>query len=189
MSVARTSQRSQTASTSSTRAGSTTQSIRSCDSETMISNGSMSASRSGTRATSMSSPTSPLEAISDELEDRPGRAEVLQRGEQLAVEQLEAAFQHAALLERVADLDGRSLRGVRRPTSSALASTEAPPMPSRPVRAPIRISRLPTPAAAARISRSFGASPTHIALTRQLCSYGPSNSTSPPTVGTPIELP
>ena len=37
----------------------------------MISNGSMSASRSGTRDTSMSSPTSPFEAISDELDDSP----------------------------------------------------------------------------------------------------------------------
>ena len=44
----------------------------------------MPASRSGTRDTSMSSPTSPLDAISDELESQPGRAQVLQRGEQLA---------------------------------------------------------------------------------------------------------
>ena len=62
---------SQSASTSSTRAGSTTQSIRSCDSETMISNGAMSASRSGTFATSISTPTSPLDAISDADDVRP----------------------------------------------------------------------------------------------------------------------
>ncbi len=58
-------------STSSTRSGSTTASIRSCDSETMISNGSMSASRSGTRATSMSIPTPPAEAISPDEEVSP----------------------------------------------------------------------------------------------------------------------
>ena len=55
-------------------------------------------------------------------------------------------------------------------SSSALASTEAPPMPSRPVRAPSSTRWLPTPAAALRISRSRGAMPTHIAFTRQFCS-------------------
>ena len=69
--VALTSHFSQTATTSSTRDGSTTQSIRSWDSEIMISNASMSASRSGTRATSMSIPTSPFDAISEELDDSP----------------------------------------------------------------------------------------------------------------------
>ncbi len=54
--------------------------------------------------------------------------------------------------------------------SSALASTEAPPIPSRPVRAPSSTSLFPTPAAALRIRRSRGASPTHIAFTRQFCS-------------------
>ena len=66
-----TSQRSQTASTSSSREGSTTQSIRSWDSLTMISNGSMSASRSGTRRTWRSSPTSPFAAISADEDVRP----------------------------------------------------------------------------------------------------------------------
>ena len=56
--------------------------------------------------------------------------------------------------------------------SSAEASTDAPPMPSRPVEAPNRTSTLPTPAAALVISRSFEASPSAIALTRQFCSYG-----------------
>ena len=51
--------------------GSTTQSIRSWDSEIMISKGSMSSSRSGTCATSMSRPTSPFDAISAELEESP----------------------------------------------------------------------------------------------------------------------
>ena len=59
-------------------------------------------------------------------------------------------------------------------SSSALASTDAPPIPSRPVRAPSSTTRLPTPAAALRIRRSWGARPRHIALIRQLCSYGPS---------------
>jgi hypothetical protein len=45
--------------------------MRSCDSEIMISNGSMSASRSGTRETSTSMPTSPFAAISLVLDDSP----------------------------------------------------------------------------------------------------------------------
>ena len=69
--VALTSHFSHTATTSSTRAGSTTHSIRSWDSEIMISNASMSASRSGTLRTSRSIPTSPLEAISADDDVRP----------------------------------------------------------------------------------------------------------------------
>ena len=60
----------QTATTSSSRAGSTTASMRSCDSEIMISNGS-SRSRSGTFETSRSSPTPPFDAISLLLDERP----------------------------------------------------------------------------------------------------------------------
>ena len=55
-------------------------------------------------------------------------------------------------------------------SSSALASTDAPPMPSRPVEAPKRTTTLPTPAAAERIMRPVSARPSAIALTRQLCS-------------------
>ena len=62
-------------------------------------------------------------------------------------------------------------------------------MPSRPVAAPNSTSRLPGPAAALRISRSRGTRPSAIALIRQLLSYGPSKYSSPPTVGTPTELP
>jgi hypothetical protein len=58
--------------------------------------------------------------------------------------------------------------------SSADASTDAPPIPSRPVDAPNSTSTLPIPLAALRISPSPRASPSAIALTRQFCSYGPS---------------
>ena len=74
----------------------------------------------------------------------PGGAEVLQRDEQALLQQLEAALEHLRLLERVADLHGRALRSSPSP-SSAEASTEAPPIPSRPVEAPIRTTTLPTP--------------------------------------------
>ena len=72
----------------------------------------MSASRSGTRATSRSIPTPPLDAISEADEVEPGGAEVLQRDEQAAVEQLERALHELLLRERVADLDGRALVAV-----------------------------------------------------------------------------
>ena len=51
-------------------------------------------------------------------------------------------------------------------SSSADASTLAPPMPSRPVRLPISTSALPGPDAAARSTPSGATTPTHIALTR-----------------------
>ena len=169
ISVARTSQRSQTSISSASRAGSTTHSIRSWDSEIMISNGSMSASRSGTRVTSMSSPTSPFEAISDDEDDSPAAPRSWSAA---SVSRSSSSRQHSTSLDSSKGspiwTEGRLDESSS--DSSALASTEAPPMPSRPVRAPSRTSRLPTPAAALRISRSWGASPTHIALTRQFCS-------------------
>ena len=72
----------------------------------------MSASRSGTRDTSMSSPTLALRRHLRRARRQPRRAQVLERGEQLAVEQLEAALHQLRLLERVADLHRRPLRSV-----------------------------------------------------------------------------
>ena len=72
-----------------------------------------------------------------------GRAEVLERHQHAPVEQLEAAFEHPLLLEGIADLHASGAWRSPPRDSSALASTEAPPMPSRPVRAPMSTSRLP----------------------------------------------
>ena len=47
----------------------------------------------------------------------------------------------------------------------ALASTEAPPMPSGPVREPNRITLLPVPRAAASLRSSCRMTPMHSALT------------------------
>ena len=155
---------------SSSRAGSTTHSIRSCDSEIMISNGSMSGSRSGTRETSRSMPTSPLAAISLVLDDSPAAPRSWSATSSSRPDQLEAALDQLALLERVADLDAwaacprRPRRARRRPARSRRRCRRGP------VRAPSSTSTLPGPAAAERISRSAGASPTHIAFTRQFCS-------------------
>ena len=50
----------------------------------------------------------------------------------------------------------------------ALASTDAPPMPSPPVRAPKRTTRLPGPSALASLMSSLRRTPTHSALTSGL---------------------
>ena len=167
--VALTSQRSQTASTASTRAGSTTHSIRSCDSEIMISNGSMSASRSGTLATSRSRPTAPFAAISDDDDVSPAAP---RSWSATSSPRSSSSSEHSSSF---ASSNGSPIWTVGRllassSPSSAEASTEAPPIPSRPVRAPNRTTTLPTPAAAERISFSVSIRPRHIALTRQFCS-------------------
>ena len=75
------------------------------------------------------------------------------------------------------------------PSSVREASTDTPPMPSRPVRDPISTSRFPSPSALPRIRRSTGASPTHITFTVGLAVWQSAKATSPPTVGTPTQLP
>lgn len=52
----------------------------------------------------------------------------------------------------------------------AEARTDAPPMPSGPVRAPNRITWLPGPGATARLMSSCFITPTHSALTSGFCS-------------------
>ncbi len=165
-------QRSQSASTASSFSGSTTASIRSWDSETITSKGSRSGFRSGTRSTSISIPTPPFSAISalDEVSPAAPRS-----WSATSSSESSSSRQHSSSFD---SSKGSPIWTVGRfsspASSSADASTDAPPMPSRPVEAPIRTSRLPTPAAAERTMRSARATPTHIALTRQLSSYGAS---------------
>ena len=159
----------QTSSTSSSASGVQTQSIRSCDSLTMISQGSMPASRSGTRATSMSSPTSPLEAISADDDDSPAAprscsATSSPRSSSSSEHSMTFFSANGSPTWTVGRLSASAS------PSSAEASTEAPPIPSRPVEAPNRTSGLPMPVAALRIRPSARASPSAIALTRQFCS-------------------
>ena len=76
-------------------------------------------------------------------------------------------------------------------SSVALASTLTPPMPSRPVVAPY--STINDPACASSdvevTSSSALARPTHITSTLGLAEWGSANRISPPTVGTPMQLP
>ena len=135
----------------------------------MTSNGAMPSSRSGTRATSMSIPTSPLLAISEAEDVRPAAP---RSWSETSSPRSSSSSEHSSSFF---SSNGSPIWTLGRlaassSPSSALASTDAPPIPSRPVEAPNRISALPTPAAAERISRSRSARPTHIALTRQFCS-------------------
>ena len=153
-------------------AGSTTASILSCDSEIMISNGSMSASRRGTLSTATSIPTPPAEAISAEDEVRPAaprswRATSKPRSSSSRQHSISFFSSNGSPIWTLGRFSSPS-------ASSAEASTEAPPIPSRPVEAPSSTTKLPDPLAAERTIRSACASPTHIALTRQFCSYGAS---------------
>ena len=80
----------------------------------------------------------------------PGRPEVLDSDDEALGDQLERRLDQQLLGERVADLDGGRRfedRGepAPRPRSSpkSLASTDAPPIPSRPVAEPYSTTRLP----------------------------------------------
>jgi len=75
------------------------------------------------------------------------------------------------------------------PENVSLASTETPPIPSRPVRAPKSTILLPVPEANARCRSSLRSTPTHIALTNGLPAYEASKTVSPPMLGRPRELP
>ena len=139
----------------------------------MISHGSIPASRSGTSETSMSRPTSPLEAISADDDDSPAAprscsATSSPRSSSSSEHSSSFFSANGSPTWTVGRLDASSS------PSSADASTDAPPIPSRPVDAPKRISALPTPVAALRMSPSARANPNAIALTRQFCSYGAS---------------
>ena len=113
----------------------------------MISNASMSASRSGTLRTSRSIPTSPLEAISAEEDVRPAAprsCSATSRSRSSSSSEHSSSFfsSNGSPIWTVGRLAASSS------PSSAEASTDAPPMPSRPVRAPNSSTTLPTPAAA-----------------------------------------
>jgi hypothetical protein len=186
--VASISQRRQMLSTAGHESGSTIAAIRSCDSEIMISNGSMPGSRTGTAERSTSSPTPPAEAISDVDEASPAAPRSCSETRRPASR---SASVHSISFLPVNGSPIWTLgRLASEPSSKPCeASTLAPPMPSRPVFDPYSTSRLPAPAAPADCSRSAGRTPTHIAFTRQFWAYAGSNSTSPPTFATPTQLP
>ena len=135
MTVASTSQRRHVSSTAAHWSWVTTAAIRSCDSEIMISNGSMSCSRSGTRARSRSMPTPPLAAISAVEDARPAAprswsASSRPRSSSSSVHSISFLPVNGSPIWTLGRLAAESS------PNPCEASTLAPPMPSRPVRDP-----------------------------------------------------
>ncbi len=161
------SQRSQTSSTAGIWDGSTIESMRSWLSLIMISQGSMSASRSGTRSAWMSRPTMPLLAISlDELVSPAAPRSCMLTTSLRCSSSRQASISFFSVNGSPTCTLGRFSSSVS--SNSWLASTEAPPMPSRPVLEPISTTLLPGPLAMARTIWSARSRPALMALTRQL---------------------
>ena len=152
-------------------------------------------SRSGTRSSQTFMPPSPAEASSDVAHDSPAPPRSWM-----------PATSSSAKISRVHSMSSFSMKGsptctlgrfagppLPPPSGPAskvsLASTETPPMPSPPVRAPYRMTRLPAPDALARWISSCRITPTQSALTSGLPAYDASNTASPPMFGSPRQLP
>ena len=102
----------------------------------------------------------------------PAGAQVLQAFDEAALDQLEAGLDEQLLGERVADLDAWPLARRSSSPNVALASTLAPPMPSRPVVEPNSTHEVAGPRARPRAIRSRSRSrPTAITLTSGFASY------------------
>ena len=136
------SQRRQTASTAGHWAGSTIATMRSCDSEIITSNGSRPGSRRGIASRSTSIPVPPRSAVSQVAQVMPAAP----RSWTPTTRPFEISSSVASISSFSANgsptwTDGR-LDGSWSP-KVADASTDAPPMPSRPVAEPYRTTRLP----------------------------------------------
>ena len=186
--VASTSHFSQISRNRSTWPGSTTAIIRSWDSDIKISSGASDESRSGTRSSHTCIPPSPAEASSEVAQDSPAPPRSWM-----------PSTSCSAKISRVHSISSFSWNGSPTCTLGRLAgpvdskvseaSTETPPMPSPPVRAPYRITWLPAPVALARWICSCRITPTHSALTSGLPAYDASKTASPPMLGSPRQLP
>ena len=168
--------------------GSTTAHMRSCDSLMRISSGASVGSRNGTVSSTTRIPPVPADASSEVAHDSPA-----------APRSWMPATRSAAKISRQHSISTFSANGsptctlgrLRCPSASnvALAKTEAPPMPSPPVRAPNSTTLLPGPGAVASLMPSVRITPTANAFTNGLPRYDGSNTISPPMFGNPRQLP
>ena len=146
-----------------------TTSMRSCDSESRISYGVMPSSRTGTSATSISTPVPDRPAISTPLDVRPAAPmSWMPTMCPLAISSSDASRSSFSVKGSPTCTWGRLASSS--PSDSSSEAKVAPWIPSRPVRAPTAISVLPTPSAVPRISSSVRIRPRHIALTIGLSS-------------------
>ena len=168
MTVARVSQRRQTARKASTSSGRTTAHMRSCDSLDRISAGVMPEARSGTASSSTCMPPSPALASSEVAHDRPAPPRAWMPTTRPAAK---SSRQHSIRTFSVNGSPTCTAGSFFRPVSLlnvSLASTDTPPIPSSPVRAPNRMILLPAPEANARCRSSVRIDPMHSALTSGL---------------------
>ena len=164
--AARTSHLAHTARNSSTRPGSTTAIIRSCDSLIKISGGPSDASRSGTSSRLTSMPPVPAAASSVVAQATPAAP----RSWMPTVRPpAKSSRQHSTSSFSVNGSPtctlGRFAESTVAPPNVALASTDAPPTPSGPVVDPNKITLLPAPLAAATCRSRCPMIPTQSALT------------------------
>ena len=162
--VAGTSQRAQMARKRSTSPGAAMAIIRSCDSLMRISAGPSEGSRSGTASSRIAIPEPPPAASSAVAQEMPAAprswmpftSPAAPSSRQHSTSNFSMNGSPTWTLGRFADSP---------PPNEALASTEAPPIPSGPVRAPKRMTLLPSPLAAASWRSSCRMTPTHSAFT------------------------
>ncbi len=160
-------QRSQTSRTSSQRSGRTAAHIRSWLSEIMTSKGSISGSRRGMASRSTRMPVPARSAVSDVAQvippaPRSWRPSTRPRSISSRLASMSSFSANGSPTWTLGRLEGSSSVKV------ALARTEAPPIPSRPVVEPNRTTRLPGPGAAASVRSRSSISPMAITLTSGL---------------------
>ena len=159
--------RSQTSSTAGHCPGSTAAHIRSCDSEIMTSNGSRPGSRRGIASRSTSIPAPARSAVSDVAQVMPPaprswRPTTRPRSMSSRLASMSSFSANGSPTWTEGRLDGSSWVNV------ALARTDAPPIPSRPVADPYRTTRSPGLPAVASVRRRSSSSPMAMTFTRGL---------------------
>ena len=165
-------------------------SIRSCDSEVRISKGSSPGSRSGTASRSNAAPIPARAADSLTAHEMPAAPRSCKASSRPSwISSSEASISSFSANGSPICTEGREAWYAS--PSVAEASTLAPPMPSRPVAAPYSTISEPTWTCldAEVTSSSARASPTHMTFTDGFAVCGSAKWISPPTVGTPMQLP
>ncbi len=181
-------QRSQISATAATRSGRTIASIRSWLSEIITSNGAMPGSRRGIAPRSIAIPVPARSAVSEAAQVIPAAPRSWSPSTSPpSMSSSEASMRSFSANGSPTWTEGR-LAGSSSP-NVADARTDAPPIPSRPVALPKRTATLPGPGAAARVRWRSSRRPMAMTLTSGLPPYEGSNTSSPPIVGTPTQLP
>jgi hypothetical protein len=147
--------------------GSTMAIMRSCDSLIRISAGPSDGSRSGTASSWIRMPTPPPAASSAVAQETPAAprswmpttSPAANSSRQHSISSFSMNGSPTCTLGRLAESP---------PPNVALASTEAPPIPSGPVPDPSRMTAFPVPRAAATLRSACRMTPTHNALTSGL---------------------